>query len=150
MLLSPSSLYFLSSVGHKRLQFTVNTVGIQPCSTFWKISFLKASEKLNNNQIPPKFHFSPPCIFFSYQIPFYVSVYPVNYRGSTGFGQDSILSLIGQIGSQDVKDVQVLPDRVRRHCVEPQAGDLTGVSLHRGPFSLRCRQTSPWTPNAWL
>lgn len=31
----------------------------------------------------------------------------VNYRGSTGFGQDSILSLIGQIGSQDVKDVQV-------------------------------------------
>uniref|UniRef100_A0A3Q4BM22 Acylamino-acid-releasing enzyme n=1 Tax=Mola mola TaxID=94237 RepID=A0A3Q4BM22_MOLML len=30
----------------------------------------------------------------------------VNYRGSTGFGQDSILSLLGQIGSQDVKDVQ--------------------------------------------
>lgn len=30
----------------------------------------------------------------------------VNYRGSTGFGQDSILSLIGQIGNQDVKDVQ--------------------------------------------
>uniref|UniRef100_A0A8C6UAN4 Acylamino-acid-releasing enzyme n=1 Tax=Neogobius melanostomus TaxID=47308 RepID=A0A8C6UAN4_9GOBI len=30
----------------------------------------------------------------------------VNYRGSTGFGQDSILSLIGQIGQQDVKDVQ--------------------------------------------
>lgn len=34
-------------------------------------------------------------------------VSPVNYRGSTGFGQDSILSLIGHIGSQDVKDVQV-------------------------------------------
>lgn len=33
---------------------------------------------------------------------------PVNYRGSTGFGQDSILSLIGHIGGQDVKDVQVL------------------------------------------
>uniref|UniRef100_A0A3B4FR26 acylaminoacyl-peptidase n=1 Tax=Pundamilia nyererei TaxID=303518 RepID=A0A3B4FR26_9CICH len=33
-------------------------------------------------------------------------LYPVNYRGSTGFGQHSILSLIGQIGSQDVKDVQ--------------------------------------------
>lgn len=31
----------------------------------------------------------------------------MNYRGSTGFGQDNILSLIGQIGSQDVKDVQV-------------------------------------------
>lgn len=36
-------------------------------------------------------------------------LYPVNYRGSTGFGQHSILSLIGQIGSQDVKDVQVCP-----------------------------------------
>ncbi|TKS77300.1 Acylamino-acid-releasing enzyme [Collichthys lucidus] len=35
-----------------------------------------------------------------------MSVYVVNYRGSTGFGQDSILSLIGHIGSQDVKDVQ--------------------------------------------
>ncbi|XP_077371319.1 acylamino-acid-releasing enzyme isoform X2 [Festucalex cinctus] len=34
------------------------------------------------------------------------SVLMVNYRGSTGFGQDSILSLIGHIGSQDVKDVQ--------------------------------------------
>uniref|UniRef100_A0A3B5KUR0 Acylamino-acid-releasing enzyme n=1 Tax=Xiphophorus couchianus TaxID=32473 RepID=A0A3B5KUR0_9TELE len=33
-------------------------------------------------------------------------LHPVNYRGSTGFGQDSILSLIGQVGSQDVKDVQ--------------------------------------------
>ncbi|XP_059505951.1 acylamino-acid-releasing enzyme-like [Stegostoma tigrinum] len=30
----------------------------------------------------------------------------VNYRGSSGFGQDSIRSLIGNIGSQDVKDVQ--------------------------------------------
>ncbi|XP_040009985.1 S9 family peptidase isoform X2 [Xiphias gladius] len=34
------------------------------------------------------------------------AVLMVNYRGSTGFGQDSILSLIGQIGHQDVKDVQ--------------------------------------------
>ncbi|TWW56426.1 Acylamino-acid-releasing enzyme [Takifugu flavidus] len=34
------------------------------------------------------------------------AVLMVNYRGSTGFGQDSILSLMGQIGSQDVKDVQ--------------------------------------------
>ncbi|RXM97103.1 Acylamino-acid-releasing enzyme [Acipenser ruthenus] len=30
----------------------------------------------------------------------------VNYRGSTGFGQDSIMSLIGNVGSQDVKDMQ--------------------------------------------
>ncbi|XP_029974341.1 acylamino-acid-releasing enzyme isoform X1 [Salarias fasciatus] len=34
------------------------------------------------------------------------AVLMVNYRGSTGFGQDSILSLIGHVGSQDVKDVQ--------------------------------------------
>ncbi|KAK2897860.1 S9 family peptidase [Channa argus] len=34
------------------------------------------------------------------------AVLMVNYRGSTGFGQHSILSLIGQIGSQDVIDVQ--------------------------------------------
>lgn len=31
----------------------------------------------------------------------------VNYRGSLGFGQDNILSLLGNVGSQDVKDVQV-------------------------------------------
>ncbi|XP_072305483.1 acylamino-acid-releasing enzyme [Eucyclogobius newberryi] len=35
-----------------------------------------------------------------------LAVLMVNYRGSTGFGQDSILSLIGQIGDQDVSDVQ--------------------------------------------
>ncbi|XP_054644843.1 S9 family peptidase isoform X1 [Dunckerocampus dactyliophorus] len=34
------------------------------------------------------------------------AVLMVNYRGSTGFGQDSILSLVGHIGRQDVKDVQ--------------------------------------------
>ncbi|XP_066553659.1 acylamino-acid-releasing enzyme isoform X2 [Amia ocellicauda] len=34
------------------------------------------------------------------------AVLMVNYRGSTGFGQDSILSLAGHMGRQDVKDVQ--------------------------------------------
>lgn len=34
------------------------------------------------------------------------AVLMVNYRGSTGYGQDGILSLIGNIGYQDVKDVQ--------------------------------------------
>lgn len=33
--------------------------------------------------------------------------YVVNYRGSIGFGQDSVLSLPGNVGDQDVKDVQV-------------------------------------------
>ena len=31
----------------------------------------------------------------------------VNYRGSTGYGQDGIFSLPGKIGTQDVNDVQV-------------------------------------------
>lgn len=34
-------------------------------------------------------------------------VFLVNYRGSLGYGQDSVLSLPGNVGSQDVKDVQV-------------------------------------------
>lgn len=33
--------------------------------------------------------------------------YLVNYRGSTGFGEDSINSLVGHIGEHDVSDVQV-------------------------------------------
>ncbi|XP_010588098.1 acylamino-acid-releasing enzyme isoform X4 [Loxodonta africana] len=36
----------------------------------------------------------------------------VNYRGSTGFGQDSILSLPGNVGQQDVKDVQFAVEQV--------------------------------------
>ncbi|XP_030639764.1 acylamino-acid-releasing enzyme [Chanos chanos] len=36
----------------------------------------------------------------------------VNYRGSLGFGQDSILSLPGNVGSQDVKDVQFAVESV--------------------------------------
>ena len=31
----------------------------------------------------------------------------VNYRGSLGFGQAGVLSLTGNIGTQDVHDVQV-------------------------------------------
>ncbi|BFZ08835.1 hypothetical protein BsWGS_11875 [Bradybaena similaris] len=34
------------------------------------------------------------------------AVLKVNYRGSTGFGQSSILSLTGTIGTQDVRDVE--------------------------------------------
>ncbi|XP_077369658.1 acylamino-acid-releasing enzyme-like isoform X1 [Festucalex cinctus] len=36
----------------------------------------------------------------------------VNYRGSLGFGQDNILSLPGNIGAQDVKDVQFAVESV--------------------------------------
>jgi dipeptidyl aminopeptidase/acylaminoacyl peptidase len=32
----------------------------------------------------------------------------VNYTGSTGFGQRSILSLIGKIGYLEVEEVQVI------------------------------------------
>ena len=31
----------------------------------------------------------------------------VNYRGSGGFGQDSVFSLLGKIGTQEVRDVHV-------------------------------------------
>ncbi|RXN03215.1 acylamino-acid-releasing enzyme [Labeo rohita] len=39
----------------------------------------------------------------------------VNYRGSLGFGQDNIYSLPGNIGTQDVKDVQFAVDSVLKH-----------------------------------
>ena len=44
----------------------------------------------------------------------------VNYRGSIGFGQASILSLPGQVGNQDVQDVQRVAVRVMEtHDVDP-------------------------------
>jgi hypothetical protein len=33
--------------------------------------------------------------------------FAVNYRGSLGFGRSAVLSLPGNIGTQDVRDVQV-------------------------------------------
>ena len=35
------------------------------------------------------------------------SLSAVNYRGSLGFGKDSVDCLLGNIGTQDVNDVQV-------------------------------------------
>lgn len=76
---------------------------------------------------------------------YFVSVYLVNYRGSTGFGQDSILSLIGQIGSQDVKDVQVPTDTfsqsraIRQHIVW-----LKGLSIEG------CAYRTPDGRHSWL
>ena len=40
-------------------------------------------------------------------VTFIILYFPVNYRGSVGFGQSSLLSLPGNIGTQDVRDVQV-------------------------------------------
>ncbi|NXY80502.1 ACPH enzyme, partial [Glareola pratincola] len=36
----------------------------------------------------------------------------VNYRGSLGFGQDSVYSLPGNVGTQDMRDVQLCVERV--------------------------------------
>lgn len=65
------------------------------------------------------------------------AVLMVNYRGSTGLGQDSILSLIGEIGSQDVKDVQraVLTALQRDPTLDP--GRLAVIGGSHGGF-LSC------------
>ncbi|XP_037629446.1 S9 family peptidase isoform X1 [Sebastes umbrosus] len=65
-----------------------------------------------------------------------LAVLMVNYRGSTGFGQDSILSLIGQIGTQDVKDVQraVLTALKRDTTLDPERLAVIGGS-HGGFLS---------------
>ncbi|XP_041046800.1 acylamino-acid-releasing enzyme-like isoform X1 [Carcharodon carcharias] len=53
----------------------------------------------------------------------------VNYRGSSGFGQDSIRSLPGNIGSQDVKDVQYAVESVLKEgCVDSDKVLLIGGS----------------------
>lgn len=64
------------------------------------------------------------------------AVLMVNYRGSTGFGQDSILSLIGRIGEQDVKDVQraVLTALQSDSTLDPQRVMVMGGS-HGGFLS---------------
>ncbi|XP_041446694.1 acylamino-acid-releasing enzyme isoform X1 [Xenopus laevis] len=59
----------------------------------------------------------------------------VNYRGSLGFGQDSILSLPGNIGDQDVKDVQLAVEQVlREDSIDPHKVALCGGS-HGGFLS---------------
>lgn len=47
------------------------------------------------------------CQYMDIPIPLVCFILSVNYRGSIGYGQDNILSLLGNVGSQDVKDVQV-------------------------------------------
>lgn len=60
----------------------------------------------------------------------------VNYRGSLGFGQDNILSLLGNVGSQDVKDVQV---RTKEMTVTPDRHFKLLLLLFQKQFSAVCR-----------
>ncbi|XP_077182123.1 acylamino-acid-releasing enzyme-like isoform X3 [Paroedura picta] len=59
----------------------------------------------------------------------------VNYRGSLGFGQDSVASLPGNVGTQDVKDVQFCMEQVlQKEPLDPQRVALLGGS-HGGFLS---------------
>ncbi|XP_063961640.1 acylamino-acid-releasing enzyme-like isoform X2 [Lytechinus pictus] len=59
----------------------------------------------------------------------------VNYRGSTGFGQDSIYSLPGFVGTNDVRDVQTAVEAVLEEgLADPERVAVTGVS-HGGFLS---------------
>ncbi|KAM4650959.1 acylamino-acid-releasing enzyme [Discoglossus pictus] len=64
-----------------------------------------------------------------------LAVLLVNYRGSLGFGQDSILSLPGKVGDQDVKDVQLAVEQVlKEEPLDPHKVMLCGGS-HGGFLS---------------
>ncbi|KAM9277087.1 acylamino-acid-releasing enzyme-like [Morus bassanus] len=52
----------------------------------------------------------------------------VNYRGSLGFGQDSVASLLGNVGTQDVRDVQFCVERV----LQEESLDTSRVALVGG------------------
>ncbi|NWR61380.1 ACPH enzyme, partial [Bucorvus abyssinicus] len=56
------------------------------------------------------------------------SVLLVNYRGSLGFGQDSIASLPGNVGTQDVRDVQLCVEWV----LQKESLDASRVALVGG------------------
>ncbi|KAG9470447.1 hypothetical protein GDO78_017783 [Eleutherodactylus coqui] len=59
----------------------------------------------------------------------------VNYRGSLGFGQHSIMSLLGKVGDQDVKDMQTaVLQLLQTEPVNPQKVVLCGGS-HGGFLS---------------
>ncbi|KAM4721066.1 acylamino-acid-releasing enzyme [Rhinophrynus dorsalis] len=59
----------------------------------------------------------------------------VNYRGSLGFGQDSICSLPGNVGDQDVKDVQFAVQQIlKEEPLDPTKVTLCGGS-HGGFLS---------------
>ena len=58
------------------------------------------------------------------------AVLRINYRGSVGFGQNSILSIINRVGQQDVSDVQNAAETaVQDLCIPPGKVFVTGGSL---------------------
>ncbi|XP_066471254.1 acylamino-acid-releasing enzyme [Tiliqua scincoides] len=72
----------------------------------------------------------------------------VNYRGSLGFGQDSVDSLPGNVGSQDVKDVQFCVEQVLQKApLDPQRVALLGGS-HGGFLSCHLIGQYPSTYKA--
>lgn len=78
----------------------------------------------------------------------------MNYRGSTGFGQDSILSLPGNVGHQDVQDVQVagLAGGEAAGGALPQLGRQRVEVCSAPPCSLqssRCSERSTLTKTEW-
>ncbi|NWI69860.1 ACPH enzyme, partial [Todus mexicanus] len=60
----------------------------------------------------------------------------VNYRGSLGFGQDNVASLPGNVGTQDVRDVQLCVERVLQE-ESLDAGRVALVGGSHGGF-LAC------------
>lgn len=60
----------------------------------------------------------------------------VNYRGSIGFGQNSIKSLLGKIGQQDVQDMQFAAESVlKQGCIDENQIAICGGS-HGGFLTL--------------
>ena len=56
----------------------------------------------------------------------------VNYRGSGGFGQDSVFSLLGKIGTQEVRDVHVSSKLCQPSCQEVFPNMGTWVHMEIG------------------
>ncbi|KAH0629992.1 hypothetical protein JD844_012520 [Phrynosoma platyrhinos] len=72
----------------------------------------------------------------------------VNYRGSLGFGQDCVDSLLGNVGTQDVNDVQFCVEKVlQKEPLDPQRVALLGGS-HGGFLSCHLIGQNPGTYKA--
>ena len=65
------------------------------------------------------------------------AVLQVNYRGSLGFGQNNVLSLPGNIGRQDVEDVQQAAERVAKDLSIPPRRIVVHGGSHGGFLTLQ-------------